>query len=155
MNIENRPRFFAEAYRVLKPGAFFALTEHGLGPHGNPHYPVPWSDDGSGSHLIMRTDTVRYFNDTGFVDVKVQDTGAKYLEGYRRAMDLAAQGALPAFGIQILMGPTAPAKTKNAARNIEEGGHTLFRWFATSRTRPVRAAPRRASRCRLICDDCG
>lgn len=26
MNVTDRPRFFAEAYRVLKPGAFFALT---------------------------------------------------------------------------------------------------------------------------------
>ena len=37
MNVADRPAFFAEAYRVLKPGAFFALTEHGLGPNGNPH----------------------------------------------------------------------------------------------------------------------
>ena len=65
--------------------------------------------------------TLAYLNEAGFVDVKVEDTGAKYLAGYRRAMELAAQGALPAFGIQILMGPTAPAKTRNAARNIEEG----------------------------------
>ena len=121
MNVADRTRFFAEAYRVLRPGAFLALTEHGLGPHGSPHYPVPWSEDGSGSHLVTPADTARYLNEAGFVDVKVEDTGAKYLAGYRRAMELAAQGALPAFGIQILMGQTAPAKTKNAARNIEEG----------------------------------
>lgn len=36
MNVADRPRFFAEAFRVLKPGAFFALTEHGLGPKGEP-----------------------------------------------------------------------------------------------------------------------
>jgi SAM-dependent methyltransferase len=121
MNIADRTRFFAEAYRVVKPGAFFALTEHGLGSNGKPHYPVPWSEDGSGSYLVTPSDTVRYLNTAGFVDVKVEDTGAKYLAGYQRAMELAAHGALPAFGIQILMGQTAPAKTKNAARNIEEG----------------------------------
>ncbi len=43
MNVADRGRFFAEAYRVLKPGAFFAITEHGLRPTGNPHYPTPWS----------------------------------------------------------------------------------------------------------------
>src|SRR5688500_12589052 len=32
MNVADRGRFFDEAARVLKPGAFFALTEHGLGP---------------------------------------------------------------------------------------------------------------------------
>ena len=39
MNVADRAQFFGEAHRVLKPGAFFALTEHGLGPTGNPHYP--------------------------------------------------------------------------------------------------------------------
>jgi SAM-dependent methyltransferase len=121
MNIADRARFFGEAFRVLKSGSFFALTEHGLGPNGNPHYPVPWSEDGSGAYLVTPASTAAYLAEAGFVDVKVEDTGEKYLAGYRRNMELAAQGALPAFGIHILMGSTAPAKTRNAARNIEEG----------------------------------
>lgn len=121
MNIADRARFFGEAFRVLRPGAFFALTEHGLGPNGSPHYPLPWSDDGSGAHLITPAETVAYLEGAGFDDVKVEDTGAKYRAGYQRAMELAAQGALPAFGTHILMGQTAPVKTRNAARNIEEG----------------------------------
>ena len=52
INVADRPIFFAEAYRVLKPGAFFALTEHGSGPKGDPHYPLPWSMDGSGAYLL-------------------------------------------------------------------------------------------------------
>lgn len=127
MNIADRAQFFGEAYRVLKPGAFFALTEHGLGPEGNPYHPLPWSEDGSGAYLITPADTVAYLEGAGFVDVEVEDTGSKYLAGYRRAMELAAQGALPPFGAHILMGQTAPAKTKNSARNIEEG-----------RTHPIR-----------------
>lgn len=120
MNIADRALFFGEAFRVLRPGAFFAVTEHGLGPEGSPHYPVPWSEDGSGSYLVRPADTVTYLNEVGFVDVKLEDTGAKYLQGYRRAIELAAQGALPPLGAHVLMGQMAPEKTRNAARNIEE-----------------------------------
>ena len=121
MNVADRTQFFKEAYRVLKPGAFFALTEHGLGPTGNPHYPLPWSMDGSGSYLMSPSETRALLEAAGFEDVLVEDTGQKYLAGYKQAMELAAQGALPPLGIHILMGESAPQKTRNAARNIEEG----------------------------------
>ncbi len=120
MNVADRNGFFSEAYRVLKPGAFFALTEHGLGPTGSPHHPLPWSEDGSGAYLKTPADTQRYLETAGFVDVTIEYTGAKYLEGYNRAIALAAQGALPPLGIHLLMGESAPQKTKNSARNIEE-----------------------------------
>ena len=70
MNIADRALFFGGAFRVLKPGAFFAVTEHGLGPEGSPHYPVPWSEDGSGSYLVRPADTVTYLKEAGFVDVE-------------------------------------------------------------------------------------
>jgi SAM-dependent methyltransferase len=121
MNVADRAQFFAEAYRVLKPGAFFALTEHGLGPTGEPHYPVPWSEDGRGSYLVSPAETCALLEAAGFVEIVVEDTGAKYLAAYQQALDMAAQGALPPLGIHILMGETAPQKTRNAARNIAEG----------------------------------
>ena len=126
MNVADRAGFFAQAYRVLKPGAFFALTEHGLGPKGNPHYPVPWSADGTGAYLVAPEETRALLEGTGFVDIVIDETGAKYVAGYRMAIERAEKGALPPLGTHLLMGETALPKTRNAARNIEEG-----------RTRPI------------------
>jgi len=134
MNVADRPQFFAEAYRVLKPGAFFALTEHGLGPVGNPHHPVPWSNDGSGAYLMAPAETCTHLEAVGFENILIEHTGEKYLAAYRRVIELTEQGAVPPLGIHILMGETAPEKTRNAARNVAE-----------DRTHPVQVICRKPS----------
>ena len=120
MNIADRTQFFGEVWRVLKPGGFFALTEHGLGRNGNPHHPVPWSEDGEGEWLATPAQTRDLLTAAGFVDVEIEDTGPKYLEAYQGVLALAARGELPPLGLHLLMGQTAPQKVRNAARNIEE-----------------------------------
>jgi SAM-dependent methyltransferase len=121
MNVSDRRTFFAEAYRVLKPGAFFALTEHGLGPKGDPRHPVPWSMDGAGEYLVPPSETRALLEGAGFEIVDMEDTGPKYLAAYREVIERAENGALPPLGIHLLMGETALERTRNSARNIEEG----------------------------------
>jgi len=128
MNVPDRAAFFGEAFRVLRPGAFFALTEHGLGPTGNPHHPVPWSMDGSGAYLKTPQETRAFLGKAGFTDIQIEDTGPKYAAGYRTVLERAEKGTLPPLGTHILMGDSALDKVRNALRNIDEG-----------RTHPIQA----------------
>jgi SAM-dependent methyltransferase len=120
MNIPDRPRFFAEAFRVLKPGAFFGLTEHGLGPVSNPHHPLPWSEDGTGEWLATPEQTGELLTAAGFTDIDIEHTGGKYVAAYSHMIAAAERGELPALGIHILL-DDALQKARNAKRNIEEG----------------------------------
>ncbi len=121
MNVSDRAQFYREAFRVLKPGAFFALTEHALGPTGAPHHPVPWSADGSGAYLVTADETQAYLLAAGFEAITVEHTGPKYAAGYQAAIEKAEHGTLPPLGTHLLLGDTALQKTRNAARNIVEG----------------------------------
>ena len=92
MNVADRTQFFAEAYRVLKPGAFFALTEHGLGPTGNPIYPLPWSEDGGGAYLVSPEDTRELLEAAGFENIVMEDSGEKYLSAYKPVTPARTRG---------------------------------------------------------------
>ena len=121
MNVADRAAFYGEAFRVLKPGAYFALTEHGLGAAGAPHHPTPWSMDGSGAWLKTPAQTRAYLEQAGFVEISIADTGAKYVAGYRKTIERAEQGTLPPLNLSLLLGPTTLQRQRNACRNIEEG----------------------------------
>ena len=82
---------------------------------------MPWSADGTGAYLVTPAETRAFLEEAGFENVVVDDTGAKYLAGYKMVLEKAEKGTLPPLGTHILLGATAFDKIRNAARNIEEG----------------------------------
>src|SRR5215475_10518519 len=92
MNIADKPGFYREVRRVLKPGAWFVLSEIAQGPAGAPTYPTPWARTGDTSFLSTPDATHDALAAAGFTIVKSRDTAAEAAAFTARARALIARG---------------------------------------------------------------
>jgi ubiquinone/menaquinone biosynthesis C-methylase UbiE len=126
MNIADKKRFHGEAFRVIRRGGYFALSELTLGTGGAPFYPTPWSDDGSASYLVTEEETLVGLKSAGFEVLKAIDKSEAAIASHQRMRERIARDGPPKIGVHIIMGASAREKGRNSARNIEE-----------RRTRPI------------------
>jgi sarcosine/dimethylglycine N-methyltransferase len=121
MNIADKRRFYAEALRVLRPGAVFAFSHYGAGPKGEPDYPLPWAIGPATSFLCSPEETQDQVLAAGFEVLIFRDKTEEVLPDLRENRRRLQEHGLPPLGLQTLMGERIGELQINVARSAEEG----------------------------------
>src|SRR5439155_11258844 len=93
MNIADKPRLFAEAYRVLRPGGRLAFQASLAGPVPGVYYPTFWADDAQLSFLVPPEECRRLLVATGFQERTWHDVTAQAIAQAQTRRTAGVEGA--------------------------------------------------------------
>ena len=121
MNIGDKAAFYAEIRRVLKPGAWLALSELAKGDGGELDYPTPWARNADASFLSTPAETRDGLIDAGFDIVRMQTTLDEALAFGARSRALVERGEQPPHrAVMLIHRDIAPQAMANSARGLAE-----------------------------------
>ncbi|MBV9859669.1 MAG: methyltransferase domain-containing protein [Alphaproteobacteria bacterium] len=121
MNIADKPGFYREAFRALRPGGVLALSTLCSGANPGPlHFPVPWASEPAASFLCSLEEMEVDLQQAGFEIVSLRDTTADILPAQRRHRERLEAEGLPAQGVHVIMGEPFLEMQINSSRNLEE-----------------------------------
>jgi len=121
MNIADKPRFYCEAFRALRPGGVLALSNVCAGSERQPYFPVPWAETEATSFLATPQETEAELRGAGFEIVSFSDTTEALRPAQLRDMERLAREGLPALGIHLIIGERIREMRLNSARSAAEG----------------------------------
>ena len=122
MNIEDKPRLFAEVRRVLKPEGQFAIFDVMRAGEGTLAYPVHWAADARTSFVASPSEYRRGLEAAGFDIVRERDRSDFAREFFRQVAARAAEAdGPPPLGLHLLMKSDVPQKLANVMGNLERG----------------------------------
>lgn len=130
MNVADKKTFIAEIARQLRRGARLAIFEVCRNGDAAPNPPLPWSLDGTDSHLVTADEMRRTIEACGFELVEWVDDSAWVRQWFQEAAPrmAAAQATLPAI---LSDGPTRMfnylAAIANDVVSIHRASFTLVR----------------------------
>lgn len=126
MNIADRPRLYAEAARVLRPGAPFAIYDVLKGPTEGMRFPTPWAASAETSHLVNVAEMQKLLDDAGFDITHQEDRKEVGLAFHRDRLEAArAAGGPPPLGIHLILGRIAGSTAQNMLHMLETDQITL------------------------------
>ena len=120
MNIADKSALFAEAARVLRAGARFAIFDVMRTGDGALSYPLPWASTADANAIV----SPRHYRDAlsaaGFEIVSDRERRDVALEYFARQRAQVATGPV-ALGVHTLMGARRPDMVRNMSQSISDG----------------------------------
>ena len=120
MNISDKPGFYGEIARVLKPGARLVFHDIFAGDDGEPHFPVPWAEESAISFLEKPTSLRAILDKAGLKTLDWEDKSQHSLEWFKAVVEKTKESGPPPLGLHLLMRETARTKFENVIRNLQE-----------------------------------
>jgi ubiquinone/menaquinone biosynthesis C-methylase UbiE len=122
MNIADKAAFYREIRRVLKPGAWLALSEIALGHGAELDFPTPWAGSAASSFLCTPEETRQGLGEAGFDVLRLHSTLEQAREFGARSRAMVERGEKPTHrAVMLIHGDKAKLAMANIARGLSDG----------------------------------